>query len=95
MKKLWPYLESRELEIDNDPAERTVKPVAIGRKNYLFAGSQDGGKSVDILHNLIETENLNDIDPQTWLTDVLRGIYEHKINRIDQLPPWNCIRTTA
>ena len=89
MKKLRPYLEHGELEIDNNPAERAVKPVAIGRKNYLFAGSEGGGKSAAILYSLIETANLNGIDPQAWLTDVLNRIADHKINRIDELLPWN------
>ncbi len=95
LKKLQPYLEHGELGIDNNPAKRAVKPVAIGRKNYLFAGSEGGGKSAAILYSLIETANLNGVDPQAWLTDVLSRIADHKINRIDELLPWNFAATTA
>jgi transposase len=77
------------LELDNNTVERAVKPVAIGRKNWMFAGSERGGKARAIAFTLIETTNLNDVDPQAWLTDVLGRIADHKINRIDELLPWN------
>ena len=60
-----------------------------GRKNYLFMGSERGGKSAAIAYTLIETAKLNGVDPQAWLTDVLARIADHKINRIDELLPWN------
>ena len=62
--------------------------VAVGRKNYLFMGSDRGGKSAAIAYTLIETAKLNSVDPQAWLTDVLSRIADHKINRIDELLPW-------
>jgi len=65
-----------------------VKPVAIGRKNWMFAGSESGGISMAIAFTLIETAKLNGVDPQVWLTDVLSRIADHKINRIDELLPW-------
>ncbi len=66
-----------------------MRPIALGRKNYLFMGSERGGKSAAIAYTLIETAKLNDVDPQEWLTDVLARIAEHKINRIAELLPWN------
>lgn len=68
---------------------RAVKPVAIGRKNWMFAGPERGGKAMAIAFTLIETAKLNCIDPQAWLTDVLSRIADHKINCIDELLPWN------
>ena len=65
-----------------------MRCVALGRKNYLFMGSEGGGKSAAIAYTLIETAKLNGIDPQAWLTDVLSRIADHKINRIDELLPW-------
>ena len=64
------------------------REIAIGRKNWLFAGSERGGKSAAIAYTLIETAKLNGVDPQAWLTDVLGRIADHKINRIDELLPW-------
>jgi transposase len=89
MKKLGPWLEDGRLEIDNNAAERAMRPVVLGRKNYLFMGSEQGGKAAAILYTLIETAKLNGIDPQAWLTDTLARIPEHKINKIDELLPWN------
>ncbi len=89
MKRLRPYLEHGVLELDNNAAERAMRPIALGRKNYLFMGSDKGGKSAAIAYTLIETAKLNGIDPQAWLTDVLSRIAEHKINRIDELLPWH------
>jgi hypothetical protein len=88
MKKLRPYLDRGFLEIDNNTAERAMKPVAIGRKNYLFVGSEGGGKAAATAYTLIETAKLNAVDPQAWLTHVLGGIADHKITRLDELMPW-------
>jgi transposase len=88
MRKLRPYLEHGCLEADNNGAERALKPVALGRKNFLFVGSAGGGKSAAIAYTLIESAKLNGIDPQAWLTDVLSRIADHKITRIDELLPW-------
>ena len=62
--------------------------IAVGRKNYLFMGSDGGGKSAAVAYTLIETAKLNGVDPQAWLTDTLARIADHKINRIDELLPW-------
>ena len=89
MPKTRPYLDNGFLELDNNTAERAMKPVAIGRKNWMFAGSQRGGNSMAIAFTLIETAKLNKVDPQAWLTWVLERIADHKINRLDELMPWN------
>ncbi len=93
MKKLRPYLDHGFLEIDNNSAERAMKPIALGRKNYLFVGSQGGGKSAAIAYTLIQTAKLNGVDPQAWLTDVLSRIADHKITRLDELFPWRYAQT--
>ena len=81
-------LKNGHLELDNNTAERAVKPVAIGRKNWMFAGSEGGGKAIAIAFTLIETAKLNNVDPQAWLTWVLGKIADHKITRLDELLPW-------
>ena len=83
MKRLRPYLEHGFLEIDNNPAERAMRPIALGRKNYLFMGSASGGKAAAIAYTLIETARLNDVNPQAWLAQVLERIPDCKINRVD------------
>ena len=88
MKRLRPYLDHGFLEIDNNSAERAMKPIALGRKNYLFVGSEGGGKSAAIAYTLIQTAKLNGVDPQAWLTDVLSRIADHKITKLDDLLPW-------
>ena len=79
------YIDNGFLEIDNNPAERAMRPIALGRKNYLFMGSASGGSAAAIAYTLIETARLNDVDPQAWLDH----IPDYKINRIDELLPWN------
>jgi len=89
MKRLRPWLEHGFLELDNNAAERAIRPLALGRKNYLFLGSERGGRSAAIAYTLIETARLNGADPQAWLTDTLARIAEHPINRLEALLPWN------
>lgn len=88
MKRMGPYLESGICELDNNTSERSVKGIALGRKNYMFAGSDAGGKRAAAIYSLIETAKLNGVNPQAWLTDVLTRIADHPINRIDELLPW-------
>jgi transposase len=88
MPKTCPYLDNGFLELDNKTCERAVMPVVLDRKNWMFAGSERGGKAIAIAFTLIETAKLNGVDPQAWLTDVLRRIANQKINLIDQLLPW-------
>ena len=85
-----PYLEEGQLSIDNNAAERGMRSIALGRKNWLFAGSDRGGKSAAIAYTLIETAKLNGIDPHAWLTLTLERIAAGWPNRqINDLMPWH------
>lgn len=95
LPKARPYLDNGILELDNNAVERAMKPVALGRKNWLFAGSEGGGKAMAIAFTLTETAKLNNVDPQAWLTWLLERIADHKINRIDELLPWNYAARTG
>ena len=83
------YCDDGRLEIDNNAAERALRAVALGRKNYLFAGSDRGGESAAAIYSLIGTAKLNGIDPESYLRNVLSRISDHPINRIVELLPWN------
>lgn len=83
------YLDDGTLEIDNNAAERALRGLALGRKNYLFAGSDSGGERAAILYSLIETARLNGLDPQGYLADVIARINTHPAKRIAELLPWN------
>jgi transposase len=89
----WPaftlFLEDGRVAIDNNVAERAIRPVVIGRKNFLFAGSDAGGEIVADAMTLIETAKLCGLNPHDYLANVLGRINDHKINRLDELLPWN------
>ena len=70
-------------------SERSIRPLVLGRRNYLFAGSDRGGASAANIYSLIATCRLNDIEPYAYLRQVLGGIAEHPIHRLDELLPWN------
>jgi transposase len=82
------YVDDGRIEIDNSAAERALRGVALGRGNYLFMGSDEGGHRAASLYSLIETAKLNGLDPEAYLREVLRRVAEHPINRIDELLPW-------
>ena len=73
----------------NNAAERALRGVALGRKAWLFCGSDRGGQRAAILYSLIVSAKLNDVDPQAWLADVLARIAAHPAQEIDELLPWN------
>ena len=83
------YRDDGRIEIDNNTAERSIRPVVLGRRNYLFAGADSGGERAANIYSLIGTALLNGQDPYLYLRHVLERIAEHPINRIDELLPWN------
>ena len=89
------YIEDGHVEIDNNAAERSLRDVALGRKNYLFAGSDAGGERAATIYSLIGSAKLNGLDPEAYLREVLTRLADHPINRIDELLPWNLNPTSA
>jgi len=82
------YVGDGRIEIDNNAAERSIRDVALGRKNYLFAGSDAGGERAAAIYSLLGTAKLNGLDPEAYLRAVLERIADHPINRIEELLPW-------
>ena len=82
------YTRDGRLEMTNNAAERAIRPLVLGRKNYLFAGSDSGGVRAAKMYTLIETAKLNGLDPEAYLRDIIARIAGHPINRIDELLPW-------
>ena len=83
------YLDDGRLEISNNAAENKIRPAALGRKNWLFCGSDAGGIRAAAFYTLIGTARMNGIEPEAWLTDVIARIGAHPINRLSELLPWN------
>ena len=83
------FLDDGRICLSNNAAERSIRPIAVGLRNWTFAGSDTGGHRTAALYTLIETAKLNRIDPQAWLADVLRNLPDHPARRIDDLLPWN------
>ena len=82
------FITDGRLEMSNNAAERAIRPLALGRKNYLFAGADAGGERAAVLYTIIETAKLNGLDPEAYLADILARIADHPAKRIDQLLPW-------
>jgi transposase len=93
MLKRWPtfthFLNDGRICLTNNAAERALRGIALGRKSWLFAGSDRGGERTAVMYTLIQTARLNGVDPQAWLADVLARISDHNIHHLDQLLPWN------
>jgi len=87
--KLSLYTTDARLQIDNNLVENTIRPVAIGRKNYLFAGSHNGARRAAMLYSFLGTCKINNINPFEWLQDILRRIPSHSVNKLEQLLPNN------
>ncbi len=93
MLKRWPaftrFLGDGRIDLSNNAAERALRGIALGRKSWLFAGSDRGGQRAAAIYSLVVTAKMNDVDPQAWLADVLARIAEHPAHRLDDLLPWN------
>ena len=83
------FLDDGRICLSNNAAERALRGIALGRKSWLFAGSDRGGQRAAVMYSLIVTAKLNDVDPQAWLAEILARIAEHPAHRIDELLPWN------
>ena len=83
------FLDDGRICLSNNAAERVLRGIALGRKSWLFAGSDRGGERAAVMLTLIHTAKLNGVDPQAWLADVLHRINDHVIHRLDELLPWN------
>lgn len=93
MLKRWPafarFLDDGRICLTNNAAERALRCVAVGRRNWTFCGSDRGGERAAAIYTLIASAKLNDVDPEAWLADVLRRINDHPASRLDELLPWN------
>ena len=93
MLKRWTvftrFLDDGRICLSNNAAERGVRGIALGRKSWLFCGSDRGGQRAAVMYSLIVTAKMNDVDPHAWLADVLARIAEHPVQKLDELLPWN------
>ena len=94
MLKRWAafsrFLDDGRICLTNNAAERALRGIALGRKAWLFAGSDRGGERAAAIYSLIVTAKLNDLDPRAWLADVLSRINDHPASHLGELLPWNC-----
>jgi len=86
-KELTLYISDGRLEIDNNKIENEIRPIALGRKNYLFAGSHESAQRIAMIYSLLATCKANGIDPHTWLTKVLEEIPKRTVNNLEDLLP--------
>ena len=93
MLKRWPafvrFLDDGRICLSNNAAERALRGIALGRKSWLFAGSDRGGRRAAAMYSIIVTAKMKDVDPQAYLADVLARIAAHPANRLYELLPWN------
>ena len=83
------FLHDGRICLSNNAAERALRGIALGRRSWLFAGSDRGGERAAAMYSLLVTAKLNDVDPRAWLADVLARINDHPASRLHQLLPWN------
>jgi transposase len=83
------FIDDGRLCMNNNAAERELRAVAVGRKNWTFAGSDEGGRRAAAIYSLIQTAKLNDVDPQAWLADVLARLPDHPASKVADLLPWS------
>jgi len=83
------FLDDGRICLSNNAAERAVRGIAVGRRNWTFCGSDEGGRRAAVMYTLIETAKLNGVDPKAWLADVLARIADHPAQRLHELLPWN------
>lgn len=99
MLKRWAsfilFLEDGRVCLSNNAAERGLRGIALGRKAWLFCGSDRGGRRAAAMYSLIVTAKMNGIDPQAWLTDIIARIAAHPDHRLDELLPWNWTPVSA
>ena len=89
------FLDDGQICLTNNAAERALRGIALGRKSWLFAGSDRGGQRAAVMYSLIVTAKMNDVDPQAWLAHVLASIAQHPVSRLDELLPWKWRPTDA
>jgi transposase len=89
MAVLHSFVVTGPICMSNNAAERALRGIAVGRRNWTFAGSDRGGERAAAIYTLIETAKLNGVDPQAWLADVLARLPDHPAKRITDLLPWN------
>jgi transposase len=93
MLKRWAvfaqFLDDGHICLTNNSAERALRGIALGRKSWLFAGSDRGGRRAAVMYSLIVSAKMNDVDPQAWMAHVLANIAQHPANRLNELLPWN------
>ena len=86
------FLDNGRIDLDSNPVERSIRPLALNRKNALFAGSDEGGDNWAVIATLIENCKLSGINPHTWLTESLTSLANgHQANRVDELMPWTAV----